>query len=235
MRILVVSDIHANFEALRRMPDDVDCVLCIGDLVDYGPDPVPCIEWVRARSAATLRGNHDHAVAFHVDCRCSPVAREASEATREVMWQALGPRDIDFLATLPLQTVVKIGGVRFHLVHATPSDPLYTYLRPTDEARWAAEVEDLDADVVLTGHTHLPMILHVGGKVVVNPGSVGQPAHGDPRAAFAIIEDGEPRLMRVEYDVEASIGRLARMGLRDPVFGQLAGLLRTGRPRAHPV
>jgi len=214
MKVLVVSDLHANSEALRRLPEEFDHVLCLGDLVDYGPDPEPCIEWVRERAAVTVRGNHDEAVARRVSCGCSPSFRPHSEATRELMWRKLGQKDIEFFGSLPLKVDVVLGNVRFHLLHATPSDPLHTYLKPNEAARWEAEVEQIDADVVLVGHTHLPMVLRFGKKVLVNPGSVGQPRDGDPRAAFAVIEDGEPRLGRVEYGIEATVTALGLSGYR---------------------
>jgi len=231
MRILIVSDIHANFEALSRIPEGWDHVLCLGDLVDYGPDPVPCVAWVRERATVAIRGNHDQAVASRVDCRCAPVMQEASQRTRELMWQLLGPDDLGYLSARPLTADLELDGVRFHMVHATPSDPLYRYLRPSDEARWKAEVEALKADILLVGHTHLPMLLQVGEKIVLNPGSVGLPSDGDPRAAFAVIEDGVPRLERVEYDVEATVGRLDRKTLPATVVDKLSRLLRTGGAR----
>ncbi len=229
MRVLVVSDIHANWEALRSIPDGFDRVLCLGDLVDYGPDPVPCLQWIHDRDAFCVRGNHDEAVAHAISCRCAESMREASERTREIMRDEVDSKELALLGSRPLRAHVELGDVRFELVHATPSDPLYTYLRPSQPARWAEEVAQIDADVILVGHTHLPMILRFGNKIVVNPGSVGQPRDGDARAAFAIIEDGEPRLERREYDVESSVKGLARRGLPQPVFAQLAGLLRGGR------
>ena len=228
MRILVVSDIHANWAALREMPEDVDRVLFIGDLVDYGPDPRPCIDWVRDRQAVAVRGNHDNAVAFHVGCGCAPAMREASEETRALMYDLLDPADLDTLGSRPLTADVTLGGIRFHLVHATPSDPLHTYLRPGEEKRWAEEAAEVDADVLLVGHTHLPMVMRVGKKVVVNPGSVGQPRDGDPRAAYAIVEDGEPRLERAAYDVEETVNALATKSLTNRTLEALTRLLRAG-------
>jgi putative phosphoesterase len=228
VKILVVSDIHANYEAVRRLPEDVDEVFCLGDIVDYGPDPRRCIDWLRQRPAAVVRGNHDQAVVARVPCRCSPAMREESEASRERMWTLLEPPDLDYLGARPVESDVSWGGVRFHLVHATPSDPLYMYLGPEETKRWEEEVERIDADVLLVGHTHLPMILRFGRKLVVNPGSVGQPSDGDPRASFAIIEDGEPRLERVPYDIDATVRRLERAELPERVVRQLPCVLRTG-------
>lgn len=228
MKVLVVSDIHGNFEALRRIPESFDRVLFLGDAVDYGPDPKSCLNWLRERGAVAVRGNHDQAVAAGVSCRCNPSMREASEATRDFTRKALDDADLDFLLVRPLHQAISLGGVRFHLVHATPSDPLYTYLPPTQTVRWAAEANRVDADLLLVGHTHLPMILRVGRKLVVNPGSVGQPRDGDPRAAYAVIEDGEPRLERVTYDISTTIQALEEKDLPPSVFADLSNLLETG-------
>ena len=228
MRILVVSDIHANHAALREMPENVDRVLCLGDLVDYGPEPRPCIDWVRDRQAITVRGNHDNAVALRVGCGCAPAMLEAAEETRGLMYDLLSPADLDYLGSRPLTADVTLGGVRFHLVHATPSDPLFTYLRPGQETRWAEEAAHVDADVLLVGHTHLPMVMRVGRKLVVNPGSVGQPRDGDPRAAYAIVEDGEPRLERAAYDVEATVNALGMRALTNRTVESLTRVLRSG-------
>jgi len=235
MRVLVVSDIHANWEALRCIPEEFDRVLCLGDLVDYGPDPAPCLQWVHERGAFCVRGNHDEAVSRAVSCRCGESMREASERTRQIMRDELDGKQLASLGSRPLRAAVELGGIRFELVHATPSDPLYTYLRPDRRERWAEEVARLEADIILVGHTHLPMILRFGKKIVVNPGSVGQPRDGDPRAAYAVIDDGEPRLERCEYDVESTVAALAKRALPAPVFGQLASLLRTGRDQSIPV
>jgi putative phosphoesterase len=232
MRILVVSDIHANWGALREMPENVDRVLFLGDLVDYGPDPKPCLDWVREREAVAVRGNHDNAVAFRVECGCAPAMREASEETRGLMWDLLGQADLDYLGSLPLTMDITLGGVRFHLVHATPSDPLYTYLRPGQESRWAEEIERVDADVLLVGHTHLPMVIRAGKRILVNPGSVGQPRDGDPRAAFAIVEDGDVRLERAAYDVEETVSALAATALTSGTIESLTVLLRSGGARS---
>lgn len=228
MRILVVSDVHGNFEALRRIPERFDRVLFLGDAVDYGPDPKSCLQWLRERGAVAVRGNHDQAVASGVSCRCNPSMREASEATRDFTRQALDDADVDFLLLRPLHEEVSLEGLKLHLVHATPSDPLYTYLPPTQTVRWASELEQVDADLLLVGHTHLPMILRVGRKLIVNPGSVGQPRDGDPRAAYAVIEDGEPRLERVAYDVSKTIQGLESRDLPESVLEDLSNLLRTG-------
>ncbi len=110
MRALIVSDIHANFEALRRVPDRFDRALCLGDLMDYGPDPLPCIRWLRERDAICIRGNHDDAVARSMSCGCALQMREASETTRAWMLEELGAEELEFLRSLPLRRRVELRG-----------------------------------------------------------------------------------------------------------------------------
>jgi diadenosine tetraphosphatase ApaH/serine/threonine PP2A family protein phosphatase len=115
-------------------------------------------------------------------------------------------------------------------VHATPSDPLYRYLGPDPEL-WAKEVAGVDADVVVVGHTHLQFELELAGKRVVNPGSVGQPKDGDPRAAFAVLDDGRERLCRATYPVELTIDSLRSAGISAAALAALGSILRTGAVR----
>jgi diadenosine tetraphosphatase ApaH/serine/threonine PP2A family protein phosphatase len=117
--------------------------------------------------------------------------------------------------------------VRHLFVHAAPSDPLYRYLGP-DAGEWLSEVAGLEADVVVAGHTHLQFDLRAGSLRIVNPGSVGQPKDGDPRAAYAILQDGEVVLERVAYHVEDTIGALREVGIRNEVVDVLGELLQTG-------
>lgn len=233
MRILVVSDIHANEPALRAVwqAEEPDAVFCLGDLVDYGPDPAPCVTWVRGLALASVLGNHDDALARDIRCRCGESVQTLSDATQDLARQALGPEEIAWLGAQPLQLNIEIGGVRFLLVHATPADPLFTYLRPDETDAWIRAVEAVDADVVLVGHTHLPMVLKLGSRMVVNPGSVGQPRDGDPRASYAILDDGVPTFRRAAYDVEATVRALHGRGLDAEVERALSETLRTGGQR----
>ena len=228
MRVLVVSDIHGNWEALQavtRHAGTVDAILCLGDIVDYGPEHKECVNWARANVHTTVRGNHDNAAAHRVSCECSPAMRDLSMLTRQEAWKQLDKSDLDWLRSLPAGLDLQLDGRRMHLVHATPRSPLYEYLPPTP-SEWSSSVHEVNADLLLVGHTHLPMALRVGPTVVVNPGSVGQPRDGDPRAAYAIIENGEPSLYRVEYDVEATIARLGRSTLPSTAVARLAHILR---------
>ncbi|MBM4045196.1 MAG: metallophosphoesterase family protein [Planctomycetes bacterium] len=227
MKILVLSDIHANLTALQAIQEDYDHLICLGDLVDYGPQPRECIEWVRQRVPRIVRGNHDNAVGHRVDCRCSEKFKPLSVATREYTWSVLNADETGYLARLPLTDRFELDGMRFLAVHATPSDPLFCYLA-ADEKLWAHEVAAVQADFILVGHTHRPFVLKCGQKSVLNPGSVGQPRDGDPCASYALIRDSHVELKRVEYPVEATIAALMQTGLAGQAVSQLAHVLRTG-------
>jgi predicted phosphodiesterase len=148
MKLLVLSDIHANLAALHAIPEDYDHLVCLGDLVDYGPQPRECIEWVRQRTAKVVRGNHDNAVGRRADCRCGEKFKSLSVATRKFVWRVLGAAETGYLADLPLTERFELGGMKFVAVHATPSEPLFRYLA-ADARLWANEIADLAADFVL--------------------------------------------------------------------------------------
>lgn len=233
MRVLVVSDIHGNIEALRtvvRAEPHVDHVLCLGDLVDYGPAPDETVSWVRANALATVRGNHDNAVAFGEDCRSAPLFRRLSVETRKRTVPLLSAENLAFLRSLSTRRSVHVDGVRLELLHAAPDDPLFQYLPASRVDDWRRAAASLDTDLILVGHTHLPVVLQLGDKRMMNPGSVGLPRDGDPRASYAVIVDGEPELKRVAYDVERTIATLRAWGLPDDVTLALERLYRGGKP-----
>lgn len=233
MRVLVVSDVHGNIEALRavvRAEPDVAHVVCLGDLVDYGPAPDQAVAWVRAHALATVRGNHDNAVAFDEDCRSAPLFRRLSVETRAKTVPILAPENLAFLRSLPTRRTVHVDDTRLELLHAAPADPLFQYLPATRVEEWRKAAAVIDADLILVGHTHLPVIVDLGGKRMVNPGSVGLPRDGDPRACYAVLEDGEPMLRRVAYDVERTIAALQAWGLPEDVTRTLEHLYRGGEP-----
>jgi protein phosphatase len=121
------------------------------------------------------------------------------------------------------------GEQRFFLCHATPSDPLFAYC-PPDSSSWNDETASVDADVLLVGHTHVPFIRHVADRIVVNPGSVGQPKDGGPEASYAIWEDGRFSLRKATYPVERTLEKIRRLGLPPEIARALRHLLEIGRP-----
>ncbi|HEV3437533.1 MAG TPA: YfcE family phosphodiesterase [Gemmata sp.] len=204
MRILVVADIHGNRAALEAIQEPFDICVCVGDLVDYGPEPGPCVEWVRKHAAYCVRGNHDHGVAQEVQVQGVTGFRYLTAATRPLSISALRPDQRRFLADLPTSQMFTLGGKRFLLVHATPRDPMDEYA-PAEVAFWAPRVAHLHVDYVLAGHTHQPYTLQVNGTTVINPGSVGLSRDGNPRAAYAVIDGDEVQLKRVDYPLTETI------------------------------
>ncbi len=154
MRILVVSDIHANWAALSAITQPFDVCLCLGDLVDYGPDPAPCVRWAMTHATYAIRGNHDHGVAQGIPVSGANGFRYLTQVTRPSMWEALGPEERRYLLQLPVTQRVTLGGKRYLMVHATPRDPLDEYLLK-DPQTWAKRLQNVDADVVCVGHTHI--------------------------------------------------------------------------------
>lgn len=228
MRILVVSDIHGNRAAIEAIDEPHDVCFCLGDLVDYGPEPSACVRWAMTHADHAVRGNHDHGVAQEIPVSGETGFRYLTRVTRPDVWEALSAEERQFLVRLPVTKRVTAGDVRFLLVHATPRDPLDEYLL-RDEAAWTRRLENVDADVVCVGHSHMQFKLKVGGKTVLNPGSVGLPRDGDPRAAYAIIEDGRIELKRVEYPIDETVAAVQAAPWPDRAKTMLTHVLRHGR------
>jgi putative phosphoesterase len=234
MKILVVSDIHANWPALAAIDEPFDACLCLGDLVDYGPDPLPCVRWAMDHATYAIRGNHDHGVAQGILVKGGVGYRYLTRVSRPAVWEALGPHERRYLLQLPVTQRLTLGGTRFLLVHATPRDPLDEYL-VKDPETWARRLQKVDADIVCVGHSHQQFNLQVSGRIVLNPGSVGLPRDGDPRAAYAIIDDSKVTLKRAVYPVEETITRIRRLGWPRRAQEMIEHVLRFGRlPLATP-
>ena len=228
MRILLLADIHANWPALQTVVQEpFDVCLFLGDLVDYGLDPTPCIDWVRHKSTYSVRGNHDHGVAQQVKVQGKSGFKYLTAVTRPISQELVSATDRRFLGAMPVTRKVTIDNVRFFLAHATPRDPLDEYAI-ADVDFWSRRLNDVDANVICVGHTHHPYVLEVGDKLVINPGSVGQPRDGDPRASYAIIENQRVELKRVEYPVEETVHTVLESTLPEPAKALLVEVFRTG-------
>ncbi len=229
MRYLIVTDIHANIDALRAINEPFDKMLVLGDLVDYGAAPEDAIRFVREKNATAISGNHDFAMATGADCRSSPISHALSVATREHFRPLLSAEALGYLRSLPAGLTIETEGTRIYLVHATPREPLFEYLDGNDpESEWRSAIGDLAEKEgwLFVGHTHKPFIRKIGRLTIVNPGSLGMPIDGDPRACIAIWEDGDIQLKRIAYDVEQAVSRLHNSGLPAEVVDRMARVLR---------
>lgn len=232
MRILLIADIHANLEALRAVLEvPHDRAICLGDIVDYGPDPDRCIDLLRKKNIPTVRGNHDNAVAFKMDCQCGYKYKHLSVATREYTWEILDRSRIQYLQKLPLLIKEQFDGKRLYLTHASPRS-MFEYIKPKtpDEeiTRMIEEsIEPVESEFLVVGHSHIPMNRKLGNLTIINPGSVGQPRDGDIRAGCAVFdtETGEIEFLRLEYDIDAVCEKIKE---RMPHAEELTGILRRG-------
>lgn len=240
MRVAVISDVHGNEPALRAVLADVDrespdAVWCLGDLVGYGPHPNECCAVVAERADVCLVGNHDLVAlgTTDVDVRdFNPDAAAAAVWTGDV----LSPQSRAFLESL--SPAAEADGVA--LYHASPRDHVWEYVL-TDEAAVAA-FRHSTADLVLVGHSHVPLALaehrhgvegglapggtreRLEGRRLLNPGSVGQPRDGDPRAAWLLLDLGARFALfrRVPYSVETVQEEIRRRGLPESLAARLA-------------
>jgi protein phosphatase len=174
-----------------------------------------------------VRGNHDHSMGFDVDPQCSARFRAMAEETRRYTRSALNEEQREYLRNLPLKATVEVEGASFLMCHAAPPNPLFEYRRE-ESPEWLADEVEPGIDVELVGHTHIPFQRFLESRVIVNPGSVGQPKHGRAEACYAIWQDGAISLESVPYDIERTVGKLRRLGLSAAVLQDLAFVLRTG-------
>ncbi|MGO8681478.1 MAG: dUTP diphosphatase [Limisphaerales bacterium] len=235
MKILLLSDIHGNLPALQAVlaaEPEVDQILCLGDLVNYGPQPVECVKWAMETLTADwlVQGNHDRAVALGEGSRSSAAYQTLAVATQDASKDLFTPEMKAFLAGLqPLQRF-QLDSAICVACHAMPSDPLYHYLPEASPITlWESELNLIKfPDFLFVGHTHLPMKTRFRRTLVVNPGSVGQPKDEDPRAAYAVWDDGEVTLRRAAYDVEKTISAYRGLRLEPHIVNTLAEVLRSG-------
>lgn len=238
MRILVISDIHANATALDQVLASaglVDAVWCLGDVVGYGPDPNECVARLKALpKLVCLQGNHDAAAIGDM-----PLDSFNPEARSSIEWlrQSLSRESLDFLKGL--EPRVEIEGVT--LAHASPRHPILEYLLDTYSA--AENFSYFGTDFCFVGHTHIPVLFFFNKqgvnlqipnpnskftlkrRCIANPGSVGQPRDRDARAAYAIFDDQSNSwdYRRIEYDIHGVQQRMLSANLPARHISRLAG------------
>ncbi|HTV47933.1 MAG TPA: metallophosphoesterase family protein [Phycisphaerae bacterium] len=235
MRILILSDIHANIWALQAVEKDagpVDYVLCAGDCVTYGTRPGETVQWLQSHRAIVVRGNHDHAAAFNQHPHAAPQKAHLALTLRDWTRSKLHDAQLSWLSRLPLELTWEINGVRFVLVHATPVDPLYDYRitpKASDDLLEEAGMMTVCGEVLVVGHTHLPYQRRFWQIKMVNPGSIGQPLDNDPRAAYAIWDNGQITLRRTAYPQTELIRSLDELSLSEDLYVSLRKSFELGR------
>lgn len=241
MRVAVISDIHGNLHALDAVlvaleEEQPDAIWCLGDLVGYGPRPNECCARVAEIADVCLIGNHDLGVLEQISLEeFSHEAAESAHWTQEV----LGDQARAYLSQLSPAAEIPDAGAE--LYHASPRDPVWEYV--LDAGSMSAALADTVQPIILVGHSHVPLTATVADgqlvaahaplgtefslaerRVLLNPGSVGQPRDGDPRAAFVVLDSAEEHasFRRVEYDVERTQAEIRDEGLPEPLAERLA-------------
>ena len=241
MRLAVISDVHANLYALEAVLAEIDRdppdeIWCLGDTVGYGPRPNECCAIVRERCARVLVGNHDLVALGTAGVGVEDFNPEAGAAS---VWtsEQLTPESREFLSSL--EPTAAVDG--FALFHGSPRDPVWDYV--LDDEAVAESFALTEAPVVMVGHSHVAIAAILAGdrieggvapadfsaalgagRWLLNPGSVGQPRDGDPRAAWVRIdvESGEARFRRIAYPVARTQAEIRERGLPDALAERLA-------------
>lgn len=253
--IAIISDVHANLEALTAVIDDirtqgVRTIINLGDTVGYGPDPAQCIDLVDAACAVSLCGNHDYAVLFDAE-GFNPIAKKSVDFHRALLEPKPDEYDEETARRWAwlsgLEPMHEAKG--FEAMHASPRQPITEYVLPSDPEMDPIKVSDvfsaMSQQIAFVGHTHFPGVLEEnnesflmlttlgnhyvienGRRAIINVGSVGQPRDRNPKSCYLIYDGESVTYRRVEYDVEKTIQKI----LAQPEIHPASGLrLRDGR------
>ena len=247
----IISDIHSNLAALRRVLEDIQSrgieeIFCLGDIIGYGPDPKACLDMIIENNIVSIMGNHDHAVFYEPTNfntgaeRSSYWSRqeledESDRSKRNQRWAFLG------------RLSVRLEMGKILMVHASPRRPVTEYIFPDDiynnQSKIAALFERVE-HLCFVGHTHVPGVfledpdfygleeldnvytISDQERAIINVGSVGQPRDQDPRACYAIVSEEKVDFVRLEYDVEETVEKIFANAFLDNFEGDR---LRAGR------
>ncbi|HUS93219.1 MAG TPA: metallophosphoesterase family protein [Phycisphaerae bacterium] len=250
--LAIISDIHSNIEALTAVLKDIGGrsikqIICLGDVIGYGPEPRQCVDLVAKHASVTLMGNHDYAVMFeptqfNVSAETASfwtradLEAEADDELRNARW--------DFLGSLTVKHTVSgeplgLGDLMF--VHGSPRRPINEYIFPDDVYNAPNKVQsslERVGHLCFVGHTHVPGVfidtpdfyspdelegvyeVNPERKAIINVGSVGQPRDRDSRASYVVLEPGKVRFVRVAYPVEEVVRKVRAVPELDNYLGQ---------------
>ena len=242
MRALIVSDIHSNLEAFQSVVADAedrggfDAIWCVGDIVGYGPDPGACLDLLRSYSHAAIAGNHDLAAIGAIGVETfNPHAAAAARWTGA----QLTDEHRAYLRDLPLTLECEA----FTLVHGSPLNPVWEYFLPQTmrPAALLASFQRFPTPYCLVGHSHIPLVCReadltfrlfpegemlglTSERLVLNPGSVGQPRDGDPRPSYALYDSatGTVGRFRASYAIEVTQEKMRNAGLPEYLAARLS-------------
>ena len=211
MKLAIIADVHSNLQALEAVLLEIErtgagIIVCAGDIVGYGGNPNECCRLVEQVAGHAVLGNHDSSALTRDVAWMNPFAATAAIWTSH----ALDNASARFLGSLQVGTMFDFGDKKCAMFHGSP--------RATDEYVFEEQANEemlSGSDVLVLGHTHIPFVKKFRTGVVVNPGSVGQPRDGDPRASFGVYDtdEDELRINRLEYDIEGAANAIILAGL----------------------
>ena len=209
----IISDIHANLPALEAVLEHIDEVgvtriVSLGDVVGYGASPSECIQLLRERDIPNILGNHDNYLAFNMNCERSRTVAEIIDYQRSLLSES----DIAWLRASPRS--IREGDQLF--VHGSPMDYTDGYIYEVSSDIFQENVKKL-----FVGHTHVQASFDFEEKLFCNPGSVGQPRDGNPKAAYAILDGEKLSLHRVEYDIDSTVASMVSAGFASYCYENL--------------
>lgn len=221
MIVLIISDVHGNYHALDSVMRRVkyDAVLCCGDIVVDYPFPQQCIRTLKDKCTHICMGNNDYNVAYDkkasdfISQKYSHLAKDLDRST-DLTLELINDDAKEYLRQLPRECQFVLDGISFYMNHTVPHLSVHHYLdKNTPRSELADYYREIQADVIVTGHTHVPYVKTFGDKILFNPGSVGQSRDGDPRASFATFDTAARRLElgRLEYDIKETSEYLKKL------------------------
>ena len=218
MRIAVLSDVHSNLEALAAVIvhirlQRIKTIWVAGDIIGYGADPNEVLALLRLEQAVMIAGDHDRQALTLDDIKWfNEYAQKALVYTNKVLTE----ENKAFLTTLKETHEETIDGRKIFMVHGSPNDPLKEYVHATTpDANLLAMLNKTKADILIMGHTHQPFVRRVGGRLVINPGSVGQPRDNSPTSEYCILDPMymQATIQRVRYDINTASKKIISAGL----------------------
>ncbi len=228
MKILIVSDIHGNREALEAINEEFDYMFCLGDIINFGPDPSYAVDFIRLHADYVIKGNHDHAIGFNSSSRCSGIFQEISEAMRKITLDKLSFDKIDYLKYLPVSQDISIPDNDFFLVHAFPSDPLYKSIQNDDYKFLEKEADLINSKIVFIGHSHTQWLKKTGDTTFISPGSVGMAKDNPGYACYAIWEDNHVEFKQTRYNIDKTCEKINHLPLALNLKQNLLKIFTTG-------
>ncbi len=229
-RIIIFGDLHANWEALQALQQaepHPDAVFCLGDIVGYGPDPKRCLDSVWATVPRIIGGRHDQAVGQGASLDTGATELEATWAHAR---SVLPENDREFLAALPASKNVNIAGTQFYMTRLEPDDAgTETQMLITmSQAQLRKQFDDIDADIILLGGPHIPAMRQIDNRLIVCPGSLGQPRYGVADPTFAAWQDGRVQIHHLHYHPDTTIKKMSLLPLDPEYVLRLQSVLQTG-------